>query len=119
MRELANEADHKHRLSYAGVSFYLEQSTQQTIRSAIILVSERCILRAAKDLIVGVVEQLILTPLDALYIVLRINDAEVSLARGLNIVSPSILLQRYKVLKRLIDVAESPLYSLSMLNELP
>jgi len=49
MRELANEADHEHRLSRAGVSFYLEQSTWRTIRSgtirsAVVPVCERCIL---------------------------------------------------------------------------
>jgi hypothetical protein len=40
MRELANEADHEHRLSRAGVSFYPEQSTWRTIRSAIVRVCE-------------------------------------------------------------------------------
>ncbi len=63
------------------MSFYLEQSIWRTIRSAIVLVGERCILQGAKDPLVGVIEQLILALLDPFYIVLRINDAEISAAR--------------------------------------
>jgi hypothetical protein len=92
MRELANEADHEHRLSRAGVSFYPEQSTWRTIRSAIVPVCERCIFRCAKDPLVRVIEQLILALLDPLHVVLRINDAEISAARCLDIIPPGVLL---------------------------
>jgi hypothetical protein len=75
MGELADEADHKHRLSRAGVSFYPEQLPRRITRSAIVPVCEPCVLRGAKDPLVRIVEQDILALINPLHVVLRINDA--------------------------------------------
>jgi hypothetical protein len=73
--ELADEADHEHRLSRTGVPFYPEQLTRRTIRFIIVPVCEPYIFRGAKDPLVRIVEQDILALLDPLHVVLGINDA--------------------------------------------
>jgi hypothetical protein len=77
-----------------------------------------CVLRGTKDPFVRVVKQIILTLLDPLHIMLRINDAKISAARRLDMIPASVLLQRDEALKRLMDVAKLPLHSLSIPDEL-
>ena len=72
-------------------------------------VCKRCIHRGAKDPLLRVIEQLILALLDTLHVMLQINDAEISAARGLNIIPAGVLLQRDEVPNVLMDVAKSSL----------
>lgn len=118
MGELAGEADHEHCLSRAGMSFYPEQSARRTIRSAIVPICERCVLRGAKDPLIRVIEQLILILLDPFDIVLRINDVDISAARCLDIIPAGVLLRRDEALKRLMDTAEPRLHSFGITDKL-